>query len=702
MGRQGRTPGPAPQSQLRQSRERRRALRVLARREAMLAEAEQAAGFGSFHHNLISGETDYSPGFYTVLGLAPDEEITPESLLELTHPEDRDLPGLVISRAREDREPFELDLRIRRPDGQPITVRIRGRVVFDERDTATRLVGTVQDVSHEVEARAARELLSAVVESSDDAILTKDSGGVITSWNRGAERLYGYTAQEAVGSRISILEPPELQGQQEEITRQVFAGQPLHHFVTERLRKDGSRISVSLTISPVRDANGRIVMASVIARDVTERERYEQRLRYLADHDQLTGLVNRRRFDEELTRELARAGRHQSTGAMLSIDIDNFKQVNDSAGHTAGDAVLVEVANLLSRRFRATDVVARLGGDEFAVLLTDVGPVQAQRTAEDLLRSLAAARPAFGGRPLRVSASIGVAPFAGDDATVHEVLVNADLAMYAAKNSGRNRVVLHSPSQAQRAREMMREPWPERIRHALKHDRFVFHLQPIVDLASGRIAHGELLLRMLDQRGRVIAPGAFLPSAERHGLIHDVDRWVVEHAIQLMASRQAGSIRPVGVNLSGESVAAYRQLLRLIERELTRAEVDPQRLIFEISETVAIANLPQAYNFAAALTELGCRLALDDFGTGVGSFYYLKHLPLAYVKLDGDYIRDLAHSPVDEHVIRAIVEVARALGIKTVAESVGDEATITLLRAHGVDYAQGYHLGVPKPLDEAD
>ena len=275
---------------------------------------------------------------------------------------------------------------------------------------------------------------------------TKSRYGTITSWNRGAERLYGYTAEEAIGRPISIIEPPDRKGEQAEILRRVFAGETVDQHETERVRKDGTTILVSLTVSPVRDANDKIVSVAVIGRDITQRKRDEERLRHLADHDQLTGLVNRRRFDQELKRELAKAGRYHSHSAVLSVDIDNFKAINDSAGHAAGDAVLIEVAQALRSRFRSSDVVARLGGDEFGVLVSSVGVREARAAADDLLSTIRARPASYGGMPFRITASIGVTAFESDDVTASEVLVNADLAMYAAKAGGRDCVVVYTPA----------------------------------------------------------------------------------------------------------------------------------------------------------------------------------------------------------------------------------------------------------------
>jgi diguanylate cyclase (GGDEF)-like protein/PAS domain S-box-containing protein len=543
------------------------------------------------------------------------------------------------------------------------------------------------------------ELLNYVVDSTDEAFLSVARDGTIESWNRGAARLFGYTSIEAVGQHLAMLDAAGSMAQEQKLLRRVFAGESIERFDAEKVRHDGQQIVVAQAIAPVRDAGGRVIAAAVLARDVTERRHYEERLRYLADYDQLTGLYNRRRFEEELKRELARAGRYGQPGAVFSIDLDNFKSTNDFAGHAAGDAVLGSVGRVLLRRFRSSDVVARLGGDEFGVLITSVDAETARTTAQDLLVAIHNSRPMFGGRSFRVTASIGVATFEHDDATASELLINADLAMYSAKAGGRDRVVLFTPSEGRRARATAKLTWAERIREALdRDDGFVLHMQPILDLATDKISHGELLLRMRDEYGNLIAPSAFLPAAERFGLIHAIDRWVVRQAIGMIAKTSGNAMLPVGVNLSGDSVVGDPHLLETIERELEASSVDPSMLIFEVTETAAITNMPEATSFARRVNELGASLALDDFGTGFGSFYYLKHLPVRYVKLDGEFIQNLPQSEVDSHMVNAIVGIAQGLGIKTVAESVSDEETINVLRDHGVDYAQGFYVGKPAPI----
>ncbi|HWE34339.1 MAG TPA: EAL domain-containing protein [Solirubrobacteraceae bacterium] len=672
-----------------------------ARKENLPAEAEQATGAGSFARDLTTSETQYSAGFHRIFCAPPELELDREVLLERVHPDDRELIDESLELAWRKRRPFSFEVRVRRFDDADAVIRVRGKLALGDDGQPRRLIGTIQDITEDARERSARELLSYVVDSSDDAIITKQRDGTITTWNRGAERLYGWTAEEAIGQPIGLIDPVERAGEQREILQRVFGGESVDHFETERIRKDGTRLVVSLTVSPVRDGHGEIVSAAIIARDITERTRYEERLRHLADHDQLTGLFNRRRFDEELKRELARAGRYHSHGAVLSIDIDNFKSINDSAGHAAGDAVLSEVAGVLERRLRASDIVARIGGDEFAALLPSADVDEARTAAEDLLASIHGSKAVFGGKPLRITSSIGVAAFESDDATAGELLTGADLAMYAAKAQGRDRVVVYTASEGRRARATLKLTWAERIREALRREHgFVLHLQPILDLATGKISHGELLLRMRGEHGDLIPPGAFLPAAERYGLIHAVDRWVVSRAIQMLAATSDVPPPALGVNLSGESVVGDPQLLNLIERELWASSVDPAKLIFEITETAAIANMPEASAFAKAVNELGASLALDDFGTGFGSFYYLKHLPVSYLKLDGEFIQNLPRSEVDAHMVSAIVRVAQSMGIKTVAESVTDDETIRLLREHGVDFAQGFHVGRPGPIAE--
>ncbi len=540
----------------------------------------------------------------------------------------------------------------------------------------------------------------AVLESGLIAAVVLDADGRVVELSSSAAELFGLSRSEALGEELArlILPVSERSTYRAALARYLEAGPATLPWRAElhAERSDGTALLVELSLVAVGCSDGSAFVGLI--RDLTDRDRYEARLQYLAEHDHLTGLLNRRRFDEELERELARSSRSGEQGAVLTVDLDDFKSVNDLAGHAAGDELLTKVAHVLAANTRASDVVARLGGDEFAVLLPSTSPARARAAATKLLEGLHRCSVQVEGATFRATASIGVAMFAPGEARAHELLVDADMAMYAAKQSGRDRIAVFTPSEARVARTDARTSWSQQIRHALEHDGLLLYSQPIFNLANGEVTHSELLLRMQGS-GEVVLPAEFLRSAERLGLIHAIDHWVVSRAVELLSRQRPGRRRPVSVNLSAGSVAGDPELLGLIRDRLGAADVDPSQLVFEITETAAIGNIEEARTFAVAIRRLGCRLALDDFGTGFGSFYHLKHLPVDFIKIDHEFVHELAHSEVDQQLVRSIVEVASALGIETVAEAVGDEHTVALLRELGVDYGQGFYLGAPEPVE---
>jgi len=529
-----------------------------------------------------------------------------------------------------------------------------------------------------------------------------DSAGSFLRVNRALCELTGHTPQSlALTDFHSILHPGDVDVD-ESAMQKLLAGD-LVSFQLEQRLLDARRhvVWVMVNVSLVRDANGKPLYAIRQLQDIEERKRFEVELGYLADHDPLTGLFNRRGFIRELTNHLAYERRYDGGGAVLFVDLDDFKYVNDTMGHAAGDEVISDVARIMLRRLRETDVVARLGGDEFAVLLPHASTGDAQILSESLLQRI---RDGVGlklGDGRRVSVSIGVADITklGKDLTADDILVDADLAMYAAKESGKDRVEV--ASEATRGRMRSRVTWAERVRRGVREDAFVLHGQPIVDLGSDTVSQWELLLRLPGEGDELILPAQFLYTAERSGLILEIDRWVVSEGIRLIAEhRDAGRDLRLEVNLSGRSVGDPA-LLALIEKQLGETSIDPANLVLEVTETAAIANMDRARSFASSLSDLGCRFALDDFGAGFGSFYYLKYIPFDYVKIDGEFIRNLPASTTDQLILDSIVQMSKGLGKRTIAEFVGDDETIDVLKHHGVDYAQGYHLGRPQPLAEA-
>jgi diguanylate cyclase (GGDEF)-like protein len=452
-----------------------------------------------------------------------------------------------------------------------------------------------------------------------------------------------------------------------------------------------------VSTSLVRDAKAQPLYAVVQVQDVSERKRFEGQLQYLADHDPLTGLYNRRRFEAELARQVAFNSRYGPTGAVLVVDLDRFKYVNDTLGHAIGDELIARVGAMLRERLRETDVLARLGGDEFAILLPSADEEQARQVGDDIVHSIRTQAVIMSGeRSLRVTACVGIALFGpGFDVGHEAALVNADIAMYEAKEAGRDRCVLLDATEGPQTQMRARLTWSERIRTALEEDRFQVYQQPILDVRKGVVTHHELLVRLPGDSGELIPPGTFLYIAEQFGQIQAIDRWVLRQATHLIKRLHAeGNPVTLSVNLSGASITDA-SLLEAVEREITETGIDPRALIFELTETAAIVNIEKARRFAERLAELGCAFALDDFGAGFGSFYYLKHLPFDYLKIDGDFIRQLPVSKPDQLTVKAIVQIAHGLGKRTVAEFVGDDETLKLLARFGVDFAQGYHTGKP-------
>jgi diguanylate cyclase (GGDEF)-like protein len=383
------------------------------------------------------------------------------------------------------------------------------------------------------------------------------------------------------------------------------------------------------------------------------------------------------------------------SSAAVVIDVDGLKFVNDSLGHQAGDELIRAVARTLAGRLRGSDAIARLGGDEFACLLRGASTDEADAVAGELIGTLRELEFEAGGKPMRITASAGIASLDADGATADGVLAAADMAMYEAKNAGRDRVVRFT--ETLRAELEAGRSWVARLRDALENDRFELYAQPVIDLRSREVELYELLLRLRGKDGELHGPEAFMPVAERFDLTEAVDRWVLRRALALQRD-PGGERRCMAVNLSARSIGP--EVAALLERELAAGGLDPSLLIVEVKETAAIADIHQARMFAEALARLGFRVALDDFGAGLGSFSSLRALPIDYLKIDGQFVGGLARSPVDREIVKAIVALARAAGRRTVAEFVPDQETLELLSELGVDLAQGFHVGRPRPLKE--
>ncbi len=602
----------------------------------------------------------------------------------------------------------DLDLWGLRRDGSEFAAEISLSSI--ETEDAPLAIAVIRDITERRRAESAlyeaEERFRGTFESSGIGMAVvaaaAGGGGRMLEVNDALCAVTGYAREQLLTMTFdTLLDPDELAPAVEGFERLMRGELTTFRRELRCSRAGGDPVWVELTSSLVRDAHGQPRYRIDQLQDVTERKRFEGELQYLADHDALTGLFNRRRFTEELDRELAVAHRYDDQGALLSIDLDHFKHVNDSLGHAAGDELIARVAGILRDRLRDTDIVARLGGDEFAVILSHADEQHARQAAESLL---AAVRDEIqidiGEHARRITLSIGIAPFRGtSDPTAVDLLNEADIAMYDAKEAGRDTACTYDTAAHRQKRAQARLNWVERIRRALENDRFVLYAQPIIGLNGDDRPRHELLLRLLGDDDELIPPGTFLYIAERFNLAQEIDRWVVRHAIDLLAERQrAGDDLCLAVNLSAHSVSDNR-LIELITEQLAATGADARGLCFELTETAAIINVDRARTFARQLSDLGCEFALDDFGAGFASFYYLKHLQFDYIKIDGEFIKDLPSSYTNQMIVGAVVQLAKNLGKKTIAEFVENEATLDLLRQGGVGYAQGYHIARPGPLN---
>ncbi|MDH5246763.1 MAG: EAL domain-containing protein, partial [Betaproteobacteria bacterium] len=425
-----------------------------------------------------------------------------------------------------------------------------------------------------------------------------------------------------------------------------------------------------------------------------------RKLSYHASHDILTGLVNRREFEARLERALRSARARETSYALCHLDVDQFKIINDTCGHSAGDALLGQVGALLKTKIRWRDTLARLGGDEFGVLLESCSLDEALRMADQLRETIRNYKFVWEERTFRLGCSLGVVPITGDSEDVAGVLSAADSACAAAKEAGRNRVYSFQENDIDLMRRRREMQWAARINNALEESRFELYrmtIQPLQKADPG--AHYELLLRMKDEAGKIVSPDNFINAAERYGLTPAIDRWVIENALRWLVSEadERERLAMCSINLSGQSLGDDKFLPFVID-QFHRSGIDASKICFEITETAAIASFSQANRFIQALKELGCKFALDDFGTGLSSFGYLKHFPVDFLKIDGSFVKEILHDPIDREMVRSINEIGHLTGKLTIAEFAENAEIITMLRNLGVDYAQGYGIASPQRI----
>ena len=651
-----------------------------------------------------------NPALIAMLGYASLEELRAIGSTDILYakPATR---SVLIDKLKRDGKLVEEEYELTRRDGSVITVTENARLNRDERGQPIGFEGTLTDITERKRAEQQfyeeKERAEVTLQSIADAVITTDRSGTVDYVNPVAEKMTGWPSDEACGKNVTEIVKFVKDGGQEVIedpvSQALATGDPIQlSDNTALVSRRGLEIPIQATVAPIRDRVGQTGGAVIVFSDVSRERRMKRLLSYQAAHDALTGLINRREFESRLTNAIESARANQQVRhAMIYVDLDQFKVVNDTCGHPAGDQLLRQVTGLLQTRVRANDVLARLGGDEFGVLLEHCTPDQALRIADTVRQSIHDLRFQWGTNTMQIGASIGIVQIDQDTESVATLLSAADIACYSAKDGGRNRVQVYDPASASARHREMR--WMARLTHARDEGRLDIMFQPIVRVAeqAKERPHYELLLRLHDENGAIVLPDEFIPAAERFNLMPSLDRWVIEKVLrEYVPSTRDGveeAAYTVAINLSGTTLSDPSFLEFLIDA-LEAHEPTPGVLCFEVTETAAITNLGHASYLMREIASRGCLIALDDFGSGLSSFNYLRTLPVNYLKIDGNFVQNVATDPIDRAMVEAIVQIGRAIGIETVAERVETPAVLDMLRRIGVGYAQGYLVGRPAPM----
>lgn len=668
---------------------------------------------GLWDWNIASGEMYYSPRYKELLGCSDaDMDNTQQAFVSRLHPEDKAAAAAALDAHLTGEQPYDAEYRLKAKSGEYRWFRARGQSVRDAQGRAVRMAGSITDITDrklaEAQLFAEKERALVTLASIGDAVIATDTQGLVEYLNPVAEELTGWTTEQALGlplrevfsiidekTRHAVSDPVETvlrEGRAVEVAADILL-----------LRRDGTEVAVDESAAPIRDRAGQIAGVVLVFHDVSQERQYAAKLSYQASHDALTGLINRREFEHRLGLALASAAQMERHHAVMYLDLDQFKVVNDTSGHAAGDEMIRQVSAVLQRRLREGDTLARLGGDEFGVLLENCPPEHAARIADALRQTVMEFPFSWRNRSFTVGVSIGLVNVTDALFTLQEVLRAADAACYMAKEKGRNRVQIYHPGDTEISLRQGEMEWVGRIHKALDEGRFCLYAQEIVEVgAPGPAgAHFELLVRMVDERGELVPPMAFIPAAERYNLMPLIDRWVIVTAFSTLARMReegkAETIETCAINLSGASLGDER-FFDFVRDELVRFGVPPAMICLEITETAAISNLAKAAHFIHNLRALGCRFSLDDFGSGMSSFAYLKHLPVDFLKIDGAFVKDMLDDPIDRAMVQAINNIGHVMNKKTIAECVENDRILADLRDIGVDFAQGFGVARPKPF----
>ena len=689
--------------------ERKQSEDLLRRSESFLARTGALAGVGGWEVDLVTGDVKWSDQVCHIHGLPSGHQPTLEESISYYLPDSRPRIQQAVNIAIAGGSGFDLELQIMRSDGEHRWIRTVGAVELVN-SRPTRLAGAIQDIteSHYLAIQVAQqhELMRVTLQSIGDAVITTDKDALVTWLNPVAERLTGWTAVQARGrlleqvfniikedTRLPAESPVIICLQQDKVTGL--------RYNTVLVSRNGDEFGIEDSASPIRNELGELLGTVLVFHDVTEQRRLSSEINYRATHDALTGLVNRLEFEVRLEHALSECKDSDSEHALMFIDLDRFKLVNDACGHAAGDLLLQRVSRLLSDAVRGGDTVARMGGDEFAVLLENCTIEDAQKIAQQMCDLMVDFRFLYDGKSFQVGTSIGLVPVDGRWDSISAIMQVADSSCYAAKSAGRNRVHLSFDSDTVLEAHSGDMQWVTRIEQAFAENQFVLYAQRIFPLGGeSRLLLAEVLIRMRENDGSIMTPCSLLAAAERFNLASNIDKWVLRRTITLLkALPTLDNIEMLSLSFSDQSVsdrALHYKVFQMLEEA---GEAICKLLCIQFKETTVINHLADVKHFIGHARKLGIRIALDNFGAGATSFGHLKLLRIDELKVDGQFMRDLLTDPLNEAAMRFFVTVAKATKAKTVAKFVDSAEVLALIREMGIDYAQGDYPHQPEPIE---